>query len=248
MSPKNFLHSLRQTLTPPSGANALVPVSKYDGPPLLSGQVSLSLLVDTSPSLDEYIQRVREGAQQFVDQVRTDAWLRERVAVSVWSLADSRPAALMADWVPASQLKIPELPRCGHTPLCGAISQTLDHAVARGASLSRERHCDQAMNLVFVMSDFLPTDAQDQQALMESSLRQAAEAGVLLFPLTVGDVDKNFAESVAQPGRPPLALDSVDDFTTFFKALRRSLRRHSMSMPGAPLQLEYRGCSLRLDR
>lgn len=248
MSPQNFLTSLRRSLQLPTAGRAVVPVSRMNAEPLLSGRFSVSLLLDTSPSLDAYMVMMRRAYGVFAQQIAADPWLAERADVSLWALGDSRPAIRLVDWTLASKLEAPNPPRCSHTPLCDALGEVANAAVDRRHALTQDHNCEEVLNVVFVLSDFLPTDRVEAERRMHAALDRGAEAGVMLVLLTAGNVDDAMAASIAQPGRPPVPLSGVEDFTAFFKALARSLRQRSMSMPGEPVYLELPGHSLRIDQ
>lgn len=247
MRPLNLVRTLRRCFPTslPSAQLALRPPA--EPPPLLSGRVGLTVLGDGSPSLSEFMSMVRHGFRQIPDQVRRDGWLSERTDVSIYCLGNDTPAQRLAEWQPAATFSPPEMLRCDHTPLYGGIALVLDEAGKRSHALRHVHTCDEALNIVFVVSDFMPTDTIEAEAQMNASLRRAAEEGVQLVLLAVGDVDVKTAESIAQPGRPPLLLKDVDDFTLFFKQIGRTIQQRSMTMGGAPLQLDYQGQSLRID-
>lgn len=247
MSPKNILKSIRQTFGSPAPGAALAPIFPQQPKPLLSGHTSVSLVVDGSPSLEAYCKEVRAGYQQFATNVGRDAWLRERVSMTVWAFDDHAPARALVKCVPAAKLEIPSIPSCCHSPVYGGLRIALDDAVDRVEQLRDRRHCDQAASWVFMFSDFMATDGPDYRAACQEALSRAAEAGVNLFLLTVGAVDHMVADELAQPGRPPVELGGVEDFAAFFKFLSRSLRQRSMSMPGAPLRLEFGGAVWEAD-
>ena len=66
----------------------------------------------------------------------------------------------------------------------------------------------------------------------------AGKENINLFLLFAGDYPcVEIANELAQAGRPPIPVNSINDYTKFFDFIRRSLRQKSMSIPGTRIPL-----------
>ena len=245
MSPKleRVLESLKSLKGDQSGGKLMPPVNRTPTP-MASERHEVFWNIDGSPSMSEYLAPLFKGMQQFGQDVRRDAYLKSSVDITVWALDDHTPAKRLIEAVPAERFEAPLVPTCSHSPVYGAMTLTWQDAIHRQEKLSRAHDCDVASSWVFLFSDCGATDMEHSRACAMAMQMEAREAGVNTFVLTLGAVDERVACELSDPGRPPIALASVDDFAEFFVFLRRSLRQKSISMPGQPLRLEFRGKSL----
>lgn len=247
MRPKlsQLIESLK-SLKPDHAGGALAPLGRSEPTAMTSDRHEVSWNVDASPSMSEFLGPLFHGMKRFAEDLMRDAFLSERVDLTVWALDDYAPAKRLVNAVPANRFQAPRVPRCSHSPIYGSMKLVWQDAISRSEQLATRHHCDVASSWVFLFSDCCPTDDPLRGEALKAKAK-AREAGVNTFVLTLGMVDEEVARELSDPGRRPVALESVEDFTEFFAFLKRSLRLKSMSMPGQPLRLEFKGQSLEAD-
>jgi|GEM_PF-5613646 len=250
----NFSQRLAESLrlTKQRVHNAMVPYSfpRQEEMPLRHGRHNVIVAVDNSYStLSNGADReINQGTSQFARDVAADPNLRGMVEISVWAFGGSTPTELFADAVPVERFEMPRIPTGSFTPLYTMIRDCLRNARGRKQHLENVQDCELASTWLFLFSDFGANDDEVRdEALVE--IQQATQEQVNIFPLLAGEYPcEEVANEIAQPGRPPILLRSVDDYKEFFTFLRRSLRAKSTSMPGTQIDLgQCNGVDLRGD-
>ncbi len=188
-----------------------------------SARCPVALVLDTSGSMTGApINALNEGAQLFIDEVKSDELARWSVDLAVYTAGGS--AHCLQGFVGIEQVSgIPGMNASGTTPLGEATRMALDGLEARKRSY-RDSGVPYYQPWLVIISDGEPTDSWKDAALRARGLASKRK----LVSLPVGVAGANLSCLSQFSDKPAVALDGLK-FREFFSWLSASMARVSAS-------------------
>lgn len=200
---------------------------------------SVVIAFDSSPSTyaNKAVDQIAEGSGKLVYQIRKDGHLSKRLEFAVFGFGKEQPVERYVDFTPATKFEMPKIRESYGTWLYEINLDCVDAALNRRQELSEHHDADTPSAWFFFFSDFQSTcDTHRDEAI---KLNQQVAEEVNVFIIGCGDAcDERVMAELAQPGRPPVMMQSELNFLEFFEWLGKSLGMKSRSMPGQQLLLD----------
>lgn len=191
------------------------------------------LVLDTSISMKDRIDRLNEALALFQKTVTGDETLSQQVLLKVIEFGSE--AKVLCDWVQADQFQAPTLTAAGMTPMGKAMRMALASTEELRQKL---KGIPYTRPWIFLMSDGGPNDEGWQ--LAAADLRKACEdRRVVVWPIAVPpNADGAALKLFARSDMHVYSIGVDANFKAIFEWLATSLGALAGSTPGQQLQIQ----------
>jgi uncharacterized protein YegL len=213
--------------------------SEVAGAELSSDPVNLTtILADNSGSMSgRPIEELNAGLMQYRSDMLRDPVLQGTVMTSLFTF-EGDGAKQVTPYAAPRFFNPPPLRAETDTPLCQSIMQVVDATVHCRAVMRSVFDRDSRRSWMFIVTDAGAGDREHAAGAQRAMRCTAVENQIDVFFIGCGDhVDMNFLNYLAQPGRKPRHMRSVENFAAFFRWLYESQVMKSTSRADERLRL-----------